>query len=114
MAYTADLPRRATSHASATASLSVGLPLTGTRMRLARITAPHFLALCCAWVKHSDAQPPGSPQQGHDAQAVHDSSIHSRLDSRLQGQPTGDQVSLCAVSPELSTARPKTARQKEI
>src|SRR5919199_5050167 len=91
MAYTAALPRRATSHASATASSSVELPFTGTRIRLARITAPHFLALRCGWVKPSYVEPPGSPQQADHAHAVLDASVHRRVDRLGQRQAAGEQ-----------------------
>src|SRR5919202_2984946 len=98
MAYTAALPRRATSHASATASSSVGLPFTGTRIRLARITAPHFLALRCGWVKQSYVQAPGSPQQAHHAHAVLDAAVHCRVDRLGQRHAASEQVVLGPVA----------------
>src|SRR5918912_2610618 len=111
MAYTAALPRRATSHASDTASSSVVLPFTGTRMRLARITAPHFLALCCEWVKHSYAEPPGGPQQTHHAHAVFDASVHRRLYRVDQRQAARDQVVLAAVASVRALDGRQTTRQ---
>src|SRR6266568_6412401 len=94
MAYTAALVRRATSHASATASSSVELPFTGTRIRLARITAPHFLALRRGWVKPSYVESPGGPQQADHAHAVLDASIHGRLDGFGQRQTVSQQIVL--------------------
>src|ERR671934_1757129 len=98
MAYTAALPRRATSHASATASSSVELPFTGTRIRLARITAPHFLALRCGWVKPSYAEPPGGTQQTDHAHAVLDATVHGCIDGFAQRQPPREQVVLGPVA----------------
>src|SRR5205807_3452217 len=94
MAYTAALPRRATSQASATASSSVGLPFTGTRIRTARITALHFLALRCGWVKRapSDAQPAGGAQQSDDAHAVLDAAVHRRFHSGRKRHGPRDEV----------------------
>src|ERR1700730_16813032 len=94
MAYTADWPRRATSQASATASSSVGLPLTGTRMRLVRITASRgdCSASHHSWVKRSDTEAPGGAQKPQGANAVFNATVHRRVDRVGEGYAARDHI----------------------